>query len=362
MRKLRELEDKLIRVESALAVVLVLVTLSLAGYNVVYRNILVRLQQHWAHSGPPLEEATATTPAATKAKTAPTAAEGKAPEAAGGDDFGGFGGGLGDEAPADSPAAGDDFGGFGGGIGDEDEPEPEPATPEPAAGDDFGGFGGGIGDEDEQPAEPPAKPSPPVDEEPAKAGGDDFGGFGGGIGDEDEPAEGEGEGEGAEGFGGFGGGLGDGEAKPKADDGDEDEEEDDFGEEDDLGGEDPFANLADIDAAGQDGALDTGPKGGPPPVGSFADRAVKFIDAIKLGWIDLFLRQLVIIISFLGAILATQRGKHINIDALSKALPKRFQRVVPIVLNLVSVGACLMLARAGWDLVQISREYPKEVL
>jgi TRAP-type C4-dicarboxylate transport system permease small subunit len=148
-----------------------------------------------------------------------------------------------------------------------------------------------------------------------------------------------------------------GDAKAPAAD---DELDDDLGE-DDLGDDDQFANLADIDTVAKKSA-DAIPQGGPPPPGSFAAWAVAFIDDLKLDWIDIFLRQLVIIVAFFGAMLATQRGKHINIDALSKMLPPRARRVVGVLLPLTAVAVCLVLARAGWDLVRISREYPKDLL
>ncbi|MEM9457871.1 MAG: TRAP transporter small permease [Myxococcota bacterium] len=397
MRRLRELENALLRVESVVAVVLVLVMLTLAAYNVVYRNVLIPLQQHWAHSGPPLEP-----PAEPGAPpgSAPASTEDPEPPrpdpVRGGDDLEGFGGGLSDE-PGDrdnkQPAGaggGDDFGGFGGGL-DEDEGEGEdegeaededededgapassrglalkgqvagaegkaPAASDDRSSDDFGGFGGGLGDD-------PPKAEP--------AGGDDFGGFGGGLGDDPpkvEPA-------GGDDFGGFGGGLGadqsasDGADErvsatpdPKVDEPEQDDfGEDDFGE-DDLGDDDQFANLPDIDAAGQQAPTSEGPVAGPPPEGSLAAWAVGFIDDIKLDWIDVLLRQLVIIVSFLGAMLATRRRKHINIDALSKVLPDSLRRVVSVLTPLFALAICLVLAGAGWDLVQISRQFPKELL
>lgn len=430
MRRLRELENALLRVESAVAVALVLVMLALAAYNVVYRNVLIPLQQHWAHSGPPIA-----------APTEPPSLPGSAPPSTeaipppqpkpvqGDDDLEGFGGGLSDEpddraaAPPAGDGGGDDFGGFGGGLEDEGEGEGKDqgedqgegkdqggapassrelspkgqgagsagktsaAKDEPSS-DDFGGFGGGFGEDEgeDEPAhesdgrvEPKAAPvddgEPPPSAKPA--GGDALGGFGGGL--SDEPSEAEPAG--ADDFGGFGGGLGadedadegadaragadasakaDSKTNPEAEEAEE-AEEDDFGE-DDLGDDDPFANLPDIDAVGQRTPASEGPVGGPPPEGSFAAWAVGFIDDIKLDWIDVLLRQLVIIVSFLGAMLATRRRKHINIDALSKVLPGSLRRVVSVLTPLFALGICLVLAGAGWDLVQISRQFPKELL
>ena len=56
MKRVQELEAILLRVETGLAVALVLLMLGLASYNVVYRNVLVPLQTRWAHSGPTPEE------------------------------------------------------------------------------------------------------------------------------------------------------------------------------------------------------------------------------------------------------------------------------------------------------------------
>src|SRR5690606_16319161 len=102
--------------------------------------------------------------------------------------------------------------------------------------------------------------------------------------------------------------------------------------------------------------------GGPPPPGSFAARAVAFIDAIKLDWIDIFLRQLVIIVSFLGAALATHRKKHINIDALSKTLPPPVRRWAALLTNGLAVMVCVVLAITGKRLVDIGLQYPVDLL
>jgi len=282
MKFLRAVEDRLVRAEAAVAVTLVLVMLALAGYGVVYRNILVPLQKHWAHSGPPVE-----------AEPAVVA------EAAG-------------QATAEQPAAADGFGGdWGEGAGDGgDEAEPAAA---PAAADGFGGdWGEGDGGDSAEPAAAPAA---------------------------------------ADGFGGDWGEGGDGDdGEDKTDNGapaaaPEDEPEDE-----------QFAKLARIDAVAKE--ADDGPVGGPPPEGSFAARMIVFIDAVKLPWIDVVLRQLVILVAFFGAMMATQRGKHINIDALSKLVGPRGLRWLAVATNLLAASVSAVFARAGAGLVSISREHP----
>jgi len=249
MKGLRALEAAVIRIEGIVAVTLVLTMLALAGYNVFYRNILVRLQKHWAHSGPPIAAVV-----------------------------------------KDEPAVATNEGGK--------------ATPAPAKGA-AEGFGGDWGEDDGA--------SEPV---PGDAKGD-----------------GEGDGKAA--------------AEPVADD---------------LGDDDQFANLPMIDAAGEARVEADEDLGGPPEPGSFAASAVAFIDRIKLAWIDVVLRQMVIIVSFFGAMIATQRSKHINVDALSKLLAPHWRRWLAVVTNALAVYVCVVLARAGADLVAISREHPNRVV
>jgi TRAP-type C4-dicarboxylate transport system permease small subunit len=318
MKRIRELEELLLRVEAAIAVALVLLMLALASYNVFYRNLLVPLQRHFAHSGPPV--AAAEPPANEPGVAATETKAGKA-------------------APSGDAKSGAE--GFGGDFGDEPEPEPEPGG-KPSA----DGFAGDFGDEPEPEPEPEPKPAPT----PEPAAKPDAEGFAGDFGDEPEP-EPEGTKE------GFAGDFGDPEA-PKAAPAEEDLSFDSEGETPD----DQFENLPMIQGADETVDADGTPKGGPPPAGSFAAWAVAFIDDIKLDWIDVFLRQLVIIASFFGAMLATQRRKHINIDALSKILPAGTRRWVSAGINLASIGVCFVLASAGWDLVQIGKRYPKELL
>lgn len=222
---------------------------------------------------------------------------------------------------ASSQAAGDfdeEAGGFGGGFEDSE------------AEDNAAGFGGGFGD--------------PADEDEAAAD-DDAAGFAGGFGDateEVEPAEpGDGD-DGADGFaGGFGGGF----------DVEEDEADDDG-------------------ARGFGGGFDS-----PDSVEVAAEPTVKvqteeeevpkivaLVDWLKLEWIDVLLRQLVLVVGFLGAMLATRRRKHITIDALSKVIPEKTLHWVHVLTNAVSIVVCGFLVLAGMDLVQISLDYPKELM
>jgi TRAP-type C4-dicarboxylate transport system permease small subunit len=308
----------LVRVESAISVALVLLMLLLASYNVIYRNVLAPLQLRWAHSGPPVALPAPPEPTATPA-AGPTI-DAKAPTPTtkpAGDDFGGF---TNDDDDADDAKA-----------ADTKAPAPIPAPSKPA-GDDFGGF---TNDEDDD-APAPSKAA----SKPGKPAGDDFGGF---TNDDDEPDE---------------GGAPTIAAADELGDAPAVEAEE---EADDLGGNDPFANLAKVDAPGTKDAREL-PKGGPPPEGSFAAWAVEFIDDIKLDWIDVLVRQLVILVAFFGAMLATTRRSHINVDAFSRLLGPAARRWLAVVTNGLATFVCAMLARTGSQLVAIGREYPNRIV
>jgi hypothetical protein len=280
VKRVRELEGVLLRGEGGAVVVVVLTVLLLAGYNVVYRNVLVPLQTYWAHSGSPVVE--------------------EAPEPGGPDK---------QAEREEPPAKEDDFGGFRGAFGQPPQGNADTGGEAEDEGDGAEDFGGAFGksEEDEE------------DEEEEEDGAEGFGGAFGQPAPEDEPGEEE--------------------------------------IEDDLDAQ--FENLPDIDTTQVEKT--TEPEGGPPPPGSFAAWGVAFVDKLRMDWIDVLLRQLVILASFLGAAMATARGKHINIDALGKVLPRWLRRWVNVATNLLALGVCLVLASAGQKLVALSREYPAEV-
>lgn len=64
-------------------------------------------------------------------------------------------------------------------------------------------------------------------------------------------------------------------------------------------------------------------------------------------WADPFLRHLVLWVGFLGASLATQREKHINIDLITRFVGPKPTNVIRIVTYLFAAIVCFLLARAG---------------
>lgn len=68
-------------------------------------------------------------------------------------------------------------------------------------------------------------------------------------------------------------------------------------------------------------------------------------------WIDPLLRHLVLWVGFLGALLATRSGRHINIDALSRLLTPASARLSGVLTNLLATVVCLLLTNATFKLM-----------
>lgn len=76
-------------------------------------------------------------------------------------------------------------------------------------------------------------------------------------------------------------------------------------------------------------------------------------DAVgSLSWSQGFLRHLVLVIAFIGASLATRQGRHLSIDAASKALPPRMRVLLKALIDVVSAVVSGLLAHATYVLIQ----------
>lgn len=73
-------------------------------------------------------------------------------------------------------------------------------------------------------------------------------------------------------------------------------------------------------------------------------------------WADLFLRQGVLWVGFLGASLATREGRHISIEVLSHFLPPRLAHRIQRVVQLIAAGVSGTLAWAAWQFVEMERD------
>ena len=64
----------------------------------------------------------------------------------------------------------------------------------------------------------------------------------------------------------------------------------------------------------------------------------------SLVWIEPFLQNAVLWIGLLGAMIASRRDEHIRIDIASQYLPQRFQRWLAVLVDLFTVGVCVLVA------------------
>lgn len=76
-----------------------------------------------------------------------------------------------------------------------------------------------------------------------------------------------------------------------------------------------------------------------------------------LLWADIFLRNLVLWVSFIGASLATLENKHININLLTPLLPNKWQKIPSVLINLVAFAITLLLTKASVQFVLDEKEF-----
>jgi TRAP-type C4-dicarboxylate transport system permease small subunit len=74
-------------------------------------------------------------------------------------------------------------------------------------------------------------------------------------------------------------------------------------------------------------------------------------------WADPALRIAVLWVGLLGAVAASRDGRHITVDALSRALSPRFKRIAAMVTDLFTVAVTLVLAWHASRLVLEDKSY-----
>jgi TRAP-type C4-dicarboxylate transport system permease small subunit len=84
---------------------------------------------------------------------------------------------------------------------------------------------------------------------------------------------------------------------------------------------------------------------------AFLQVVLRNVFSTGLLWADPFLRHLVLWIGFLGASLATQQERHINLDIITRYLGPRWVSCVRMLTNLFAVAVTAFLARAAWTFV-----------
>ena len=80
---------------------------------------------------------------------------------------------------------------------------------------------------------------------------------------------------------------------------------------------------------------------------AFAQIVLRNFFATGIDWGDALVRYLVVWLGFIGAAVATQEGKHITIDILSRWLTGAGKSAILAVSHFVSAAVCGMLTWAG---------------
>ncbi len=77
-----------------------------------------------------------------------------------------------------------------------------------------------------------------------------------------------------------------------------------------------------------------------------------------LLWADLFLRQLVLWVGFLGASLAVRERRHISIDVLPQLIPAPYRPLIQVLVHLSAGLISVFLTVAAWKFVRLEMEFP----
>ncbi len=85
---------------------------------------------------------------------------------------------------------------------------------------------------------------------------------------------------------------------------------------------------------------------------AFLQIVLRNVFSTGFDWGESFLRNLVLWIGFIGATLATQEGKHINIDIVSRWLPSLGKNIVMLITHLFSFFVCCLLTFAALKFIR----------
>jgi TRAP-type C4-dicarboxylate transport system permease small subunit len=90
---------------------------------------------------------------------------------------------------------------------------------------------------------------------------------------------------------------------------------------------------------------------------SFLQILLRNLAETSFVWIDPLLRHMLLWVGFLGAMLASRIGRHINVDALSRFLSRRVLRGTRTLTHLLAACVCLLLSDACMHLVAQEAEF-----
>ena len=90
---------------------------------------------------------------------------------------------------------------------------------------------------------------------------------------------------------------------------------------------------------------------------SFAQVVLRNVFDQGVLWGDIFLRHLVLWVGFIGASVATQEERHINIDVLNRLTKGRAKFFTQGIIYLFAAVVSYFLMQAAWSFVMDEKEY-----
>ncbi len=81
-----------------------------------------------------------------------------------------------------------------------------------------------------------------------------------------------------------------------------------------------------------------------------------------LNFIDTVNYQLVLWIGLIGAAIATRNNEHINIDVLSRILPRKWKYFVDALTQLFSTGVCALVTWASYRFIRDEMQFGFDVM
>ena len=90
---------------------------------------------------------------------------------------------------------------------------------------------------------------------------------------------------------------------------------------------------------------------------SFAQVVLRNVFDQGILWGDVFLRHLVLWVGFIGASIATQEEKHINIDVFNRFMKWKSKYFAHAIVSIFAAVVSYLLMKAAWNFVMDEKEY-----
>ena len=83
----------------------------------------------------------------------------------------------------------------------------------------------------------------------------------------------------------------------------------------------------------------------------FIQVVCRYILQSSLPWSEEVSRYLLVWTTFLGGAYGVRKGAHIGVEAFTLLLPKKFQKILSIIVMVVSIALCMVILKYGANIV-----------